>query len=395
MERLKSNPLYLKITLLSVCLVESAMNGITGNIPEMAKDFPFVPLYMVELLTTVPALFAMGGVMTGKYAAHRIGYKRTLLLGIALCALSGSLPFFIKNFYLIFATRCVFGWGNGFIISTLLSLIIYVFEGNERSTMIGLQGSINGLGSALSAYIGGQLLTFGWQRSFAIYFVGFLIFPLVLFIVPQVKTIKMPNSASERSTSDAGGSYAGLAFCAVLLFVSVLLLSLFTVKASTLITTYQYGTSTDGSVAIAIISLGAVLSGAFFGRLHKKWRGLDLVFYYAVSAAGFFITAASSSLLLIFVGAFLTGIGYMGYIPFLQDRVSKRHSRLGETATAVILIAQSMGSFASPYLGKFLQAVTTDLKGQFITVGLLYILLMAIALILFIKDRKTADSCPV
>ena len=42
-----------------------------------------------------------------------------------------------------------FGWGNGFIISTLLSLIIYFFEGNERSTMIGLQGSINGLGSAV------------------------------------------------------------------------------------------------------------------------------------------------------------------------------------------------------------------------------------------------------
>ena len=395
------NKTLLKTALLSVCLVGSAMNGITGNIPEMAKSFPAVPLYIIELLTTIPALFAMFGVLTGKSIAHRAGYKKTLLLGIALCAVGGSLPFFIRSFYLIFVTRCLFGIGNGFIISTLMTLIIHFFEGSERSGMIGLQGSINGLGSALSSFIGGQLLVFGWQRSFAIYFVGFLIFPFVLTVVPEVKQIGSKSSGESMKDSSgrnvdsrlnqetsAFADAAGLAGCAALMFISVGLLAFFTIKASSLITGSGYGTCTDGSTTIAVISLGAVLTGALYGRMHKTFKGFDLFFFYAVSAAGFFICRSSQSLIVTFAAAFLAGIGYMGFIPFLQDRVAKRHYRFGETATAVILIAQSLGSFAAPYLGKMLDLFTEDLKTEFMIVGILYCLLAAVALVLRFRDSR-------
>ena len=55
----------LKIALLSTCFVTASINAITANIPEMIKSFPDVPLYVIELLTTVPSLFQMLGVLCG------------------------------------------------------------------------------------------------------------------------------------------------------------------------------------------------------------------------------------------------------------------------------------------------------------------------------------------
>ena len=71
----------LKIALLSTCFVTASINAITANIPEMTKSFPDVPLYVIELLTTVPSLFQMLGVLCGGLIAKRLGYKGTLLLG--------------------------------------------------------------------------------------------------------------------------------------------------------------------------------------------------------------------------------------------------------------------------------------------------------------------------
>lgn len=49
----------LKIALLSVYLVIASLNAITANIPEIAKTFSTVPLYVIELIATVPSLFQM------------------------------------------------------------------------------------------------------------------------------------------------------------------------------------------------------------------------------------------------------------------------------------------------------------------------------------------------
>jgi hypothetical protein len=58
---MKENRTLLKVSLLSTCLIWAAINAITANIPEMAKSFSNVDLYVVELVATVPSLFQMIG----------------------------------------------------------------------------------------------------------------------------------------------------------------------------------------------------------------------------------------------------------------------------------------------------------------------------------------------
>ena len=140
--------LVLKIALLSTCLVSASLNAVTGLVPEMAAAFPTVSLSTIELIATVPSLFQMVGVLGEQFLAKKLGHKGAMLLGLLFCAVGGIVPIFLPLFPVIFVTRCFFGTGCGLLMSSLLTLIVTFFDGQTRSTMIGLNGGISGLGSA-------------------------------------------------------------------------------------------------------------------------------------------------------------------------------------------------------------------------------------------------------
>ena len=56
---MKKNKVYLKVALLSVCFITASLNAIACIIPNIAQSFPNTPLYLVELMTTIPSLTSM------------------------------------------------------------------------------------------------------------------------------------------------------------------------------------------------------------------------------------------------------------------------------------------------------------------------------------------------
>ena len=146
---MKKNVL-LKAALLSVCIVSCSANAIVGNISAMAASMPEVPLYLIELMTTIPSLTMMIAVLFSAPISKCLGAKNSLLLALIICTAGGIAPFFFSSIYIMLLSRAFFGFGAGMISSGVLSLIFYFFQGSERSFMIGMQGSAGGLGSLLT-----------------------------------------------------------------------------------------------------------------------------------------------------------------------------------------------------------------------------------------------------
>lgn len=379
----------LKAALLSACLVTASLNAITANIPEMAKSFPDIPLYVIELITTVPSLSQMLFVLAGRKVSEKIGYKKTILFGLLLCGFGGVLPLFIQNFYLLFVTRCVFGAGCGLILSTLLTLIIIFFTGETRSTMIGLQGSIGGLGSALAVFVSGRLLPYGWNYSFAVYFTAFAVFVLMAFAVPNVKR---EEKKEEIHHTEEKSSLTGLIGYAVLMLISVMLATLFIIKISTVITGNGYGTSQDGSTALTILSLGSLFSGAMYSSLRRKAGRLTIAIVYLICAAGFALAGVFNSMPVMIVSSFLMGYGYMAFVPYIQEDIAHKYSDRGERATSFILVMQSLGAFAAPYLGKVFSVITSNLNTQFLIGALYFAMLACIGLVMTSSHSRRISS---
>lgn len=179
--------MILKIAILSCCLVTASQNAIAGNIPAIADNFKNVALSTIELMTTIPSLFVMLAILLSGFLAKRMNHKTSLLIGLLICGIGGIIPYFIKEIYIMLISRAIFGFGVGMINSNLLIMIVSLFDGKERSQMIGLQGSIGGLGSFLTTYVAGMLLAYGWHVSFLVYVIAFLIFFFVLKYVPNAK----------------------------------------------------------------------------------------------------------------------------------------------------------------------------------------------------------------
>jgi len=378
----------LKLALLSAALVSASLNAITGMIPEMAKAFPGVSLSTIELITTIPSLFQMAGIGAGKAAAEKIGHKYTAVAGLLLCGLGGILPFFLPLFPVILVTRCLFGLGSGMLNASQLVLIIHFFTGNTRSAVIGLNGTFGGLGSALCTFIAGQLLVFGWNASFAVYSIGLVFAAVFLFCIPNTAPSRQTDTATD--TAKTTGLPPGLFGLALLSFTAVLLATFSVIKASTLITESGFGSAADGSTALSVLSIGSLLAGLTYGRIRSRLGNHALTFFFAVCLAGNVVGGLAENCTAVFIGAFLLGYGYIGFVPFIQEEASRKYGHLGQRATNTVLVFQSLGAFFTPYICPVFQILSGSLRHQFFIVAGLYGVLCAAALVHGIRTAKNS-----
>lgn len=381
MSEKQNHNFILKAALLSVGFVTASVNAIAGNIPEIANSFPHTPLYMIELVVTIPSLTMMLAILCSRYISQKLGQKKTILLGTLLCGFGGIAPFFFQNVMLMLITRAIFGFGVGCISAMLLVLILYFFDGKVRSQMIGLQGSIGGLGSLITTFIAGQLLTLSWQVSFLTYLVSFVIFFIVLIFVPQTRSIE-ENKTTEIETK-ANWLYIG--FYSLLSFISVCLATFFVIKCSSLVIDNHYGQVQDGSTLIMFISAGSLLAGAMYGNIYNKMKNKSLIIFYFLCAISFFIAGISHQLVITMIAAFILGYGYMAFVPFLQEKVGNQ----GDQGTRTLLVLQSLGSFIAPYFASGLAYLSQSLNQQFFMAGFFYLILMIVAVFI---EKKTIHN---
>ncbi|MDO4416112.1 MAG: MFS transporter [Erysipelotrichaceae bacterium] len=374
------NNLILKIALLSCCFVTASVNAVAGNIPAMAEAFPNVPLSLIELLTTIPSLFSMAAVLISNKIASAIGYKKTVLAGCISSAAAGTIPVILNNVYLILIARAIFGFGCGLISSSLLILIVRFFEGEERSQMIGLQGSAGGLASLVTTFVAGRLLVYGWNVSFLVYLCGFAVFLLVLFFIPHTGSIR--TSAADNAEHKGK---LNLYFNGLVMFVSVLTATLFVIKCASLASMKDISGSSTGSLLVMCISAGSMIAGAIYGKMTAHLKKISLAVFDLICALGFVAASFASGFFMIALGAFLLGFGYLAFVPYLQESVSS----YGAEGTAAVLVFQGLGAFAAPYLGSLLSIFSESLSVQFILAAGIFVIL---ALIAFVTEGRKATA---
>jgi MFS family permease len=243
--------------------------------------------------------------------------------------------------------------------------------------VIGLQGSVGGLGSAVTALVAGRLLAFGWNWSFVVYALAFFVLALFNFGVPAGGAAK----ETQETTAAAGrsGSVGYLVLQAAFMFCSILTLTLFVVKASTYIVDAGLGDAQQGSLAITLVSVGSLVAGALYGKIRSVLSDFALVVFMAIGAAGFAVAALFSSFAAVMVASFLIGYSMMALVPHLQENVSVRCADLGQVGTNTILVAQALGAFGAPYLGTFLARFVPGLPGQFLVCGVIFCVLAVVA----------------
>lgn len=387
----------LKVALLSVSMLVMVAPAINANIPAMKEAFSDIPLSMVEMITTIPSLFLMFSVLTSSFIAKKLGYKQTIMLGIAVVSISGIIPVFIGNFYIILLSRATLGFGIGLFNSLLIALISYFYDGNEKVSLIGYHEALGGLGGMLITYIAGQLINVNWQAPFIAYAIAIPVFFLFWKIVPKVET-KVILEKSEKSMqviNDKKNGHFSIVFVfMILIIIGATLNMTMGIKVPSLIVEEGYGNASDGSTVIMFLSLGAMLSGFLFGKVYKVLKNYILSISFIITAIAMIIIGFSNEIYTTILGGFLVGFGFRVMMPCLTSIVNGTNLKNPTLATSLLLVAYNLGSAFAPYGSIIIQklAWTNDLRGIFYIDGLSFIVLAMITAIIAtiqtMKDKK-------
>ena len=376
----------LKYSLLSASLLVGSAPAINANIPAMASAFDTIPLAMIEMLTTVPSLFLMISVLISSFIAKKIGYKQTASLGLLIVAVSGILPVFVSNFYLILISRAMLGFGIGLFNSLTVALVNSFYQGKDRAKMYGLQSAFEGAGGIFITFIAGQLFKIGWQAPFLAYAIAIPVCIVFIKFIPKVATandISVDKNVIVKENGFKKDNIMLISFIA-LLFVAASLYMTMGIKISTLITTVGYGNASDASLVIILLSLGAITAGTLFSKIIKIFKQLIPIIGLLILALAMFLIGISNSMIITLAGGFLTGFGFKIFMPYLIDRINNSQIKNTPLATSLLLVGFNLGAFISPYSSIFMQniALSDSLNSLFIVLSGGFICLAVIMLVL-------------
>ncbi|MZP42674.1 DHA2 family efflux MFS transporter permease subunit [Heliobacterium gestii] len=227
-------------------MAASVMGPIDGSVVNVALP-TFSQVFQVGLHTvswvTMAYLLVLGSlILTYGRLGDIYGFKRILLLGIALFTAASALCALAPTIWVLVAFRALQAIGAGMFMAVGPAIIASVFPPQERGRALGTNGMVVAVGLALGPTLGGFLLTWaGWKAIFLINIpVGLLGFLLCLRMVP-----------ARQDTRPQSFDLAGAA------------LGFFTLGAVLLAGSYGEEWGWTSPVIVALLALFAVGAAAF------------------------------------------------------------------------------------------------------------------------------------
>lgn len=347
---------FLKISLLSASLLVASGPAINANIPGIAGAFPDIPLSTVELLSTIPSLFLMMSVLTSSFIARKIGYKKTIMVGIGLVMICGFIPAIVNDFYLIVVSRALLGFGIGLFNSLLVVLVNCLYEGKEKSSLFGIQAAFEGIGGMMITFIAGQLINLNWQAPFYSYLIAIPVFFMFLIFVPNVNHEDVMNQEADKINEVVSWkSYLPLLkYIGAIFIVAVFYMSM-GIKTPKLMIDSGYGTASDSSIAFMLVGFGSMMSGLTFGKIYGVLKKYTLVLALTILSGSLFIVGVSSHVFITYIGGLLIGFGFRLFLPYLINSVNFSTLPNKGLSTSFILVSYNLGVAITPYACLLLQ----------------------------------------
>ncbi|CAK1235118.1 MFS family (AraJ) [Fructobacillus tropaeoli] len=383
--------------ILAVSLSIATGKGIAPALPALQKAFSDYLATMINLLTTIPQIPALIVLLFSGQLANRFGIKKVISTGILLMAVTGVLPSVLTNFWLIFATRLLFGVGIGLVNSLAITLIDFVYEGDNQAQMLGNRSAFEPIGLTLVNLSVGALLAVSWQVSFLAYALLFIVWWGFIQVVPEYQPRqKLAHADSDRVTQHEHPKYLlpiiGSAVYCGLLTVGMSIVNVYTPY---LVLAHHLGGSMTSSVIITVYTLTSMVMGFLFGTFfHFLHRYIFLfgLFFMGVGAVFFYFARGLTTLTL---SVIVVGLSYPMAGTYLFDTIANRiPQRMAGLANSILLVGCNAGTALAPAVVAFLNVLgpKSALDSGIRLYGELMLLLLLLTVLLMWWSRKKGVS---
>ena len=205
------------LLLLSMTTMMSNVAIVTAlpHLKEYFTDIKNIEFYSRLMLTLPSFVIAILAPILG-HVIFKFGKKRSAIVALIVFALSGSSGLYLDSLEMLLASRAVFGVSIATLMIVSTSLVGDYFKAQSRHKFMGYQSAFTAIGGVVFVTGGGFLSDISWRYSFGIYLIGFLLLPLAMTALKEVKTT-ITNDEEVQVSSKMYFIYF-LSFCYMLIF---------------------------------------------------------------------------------------------------------------------------------------------------------------------------------
>ncbi len=371
------SPLVKLTLLLASSMTVMAGATIAPSLPAMRDHFAEVPNveYWVRLVLTVPALFiALGAPFVGMII-DRFGRKRLLAIAVLMVGVAGSSGVYLNEIGQILIGRIILGLSVAGIMTTATTLIADYYVGADRAKFLGFQAAFMGLGGVVFLSLGGLLADVSWRMPFLVYLLALLIFPLVVFVLPEPKrNVDLPPGERSLPSAPLPWRFVGLTYGVALL--SQIVFYLIPTQLPFLLKQLVNAGGSQSGIAIAVATLFNALSSFGYQKIKAHFSFMAIyTIAFALMAVGYSVISVAPTYAIMLVGLAIAGLGLGLLVPNMNvclTSVSPAAARgrvLGGLTTAFFV-----GQFTSPIISQPLsQAVGLPITYR-LAAGLMFVL---------------------
>ena len=326
-----------KFTVLAISMMIISVPAVNFILPEM-RDALGITQAQSELITTLPSLTTLITLLVASFITKSQGIKKTIFIGLLLTGFSGMIPVFTSNFILIIISRGILGVGLGLYSPLAIELINLLFDERERAKLMGFRGAAEQIGRSLLTLAAGLLFILGWNLSFIVYGLAFILALLFYKFVPEVNPQETDENKQEEKTKEK---------LSPVIYMSALFIMVIVLNGSAIdirfpaLASHIMGEGFNSSYIIAFKPVFGILAGFVFGSVYERF-GKKLL-YFSISClilAGILVANSGGSLIVLTLGFYLGGIVPAWIFPFVFMTIGKKATDGNrELAMSILLVA--------------------------------------------------------
>lgn len=357
--------------------------SISPTIDGIARAFPDLPLSWASAIGTISCLTIVVGSLASGYLTTKVKKKPLIIVGTVLWMVGGIGCAFMDNIWLIYAMRLIGGLGAGFVIAVSSMLIPELWpDEKETNRMMGLFGVSTAVWGTVMTYVVGLLVEHvSWQAGFGMFLIGIPMLALQLAFIPDVEIRHTEQAAESKKKVKVGAKVYMLLGSGA---VYAILTTTFFVYSVTLFSEIGLGGADAGSLNMSIETIASFVAGLVLVQTYGKFKNLLPGLCWIIMAVASVLMVFATNVAMMYVGAFVFGLGYGTFYPYLYARGAKISTpETNDRTMAFVNVGYFVGYvIATPYIGFVATAFNNDtaffafqfMIGACAIAGVLYIL---------------------
>ena len=368
-----------KVSILSLSLVLTTSFSISSAQSAMFAFYKDLPESWVELLVSLPSAGIMLMLVLNGLVEKYLSERKMIVTGLLIFSLCGFVPLVNKAYWVIFASRLIFGMGVGLLNAKAISIISERYEGKERIQTFGLRGSAEVVGTALLTLGVSQLLRFGWEISFLVYASGLIVLALYLLFVPYGKEEKHHEEHHRGKGLTAAQWFLtiGLALVAAVIVLTNVVIN---VRVPGLVEKSGMGSVQTAGLILSSMQLIGIAAGLSFAPLLHYFKENLLTVAGVVFGLTAIMIGLAPNLLLLSVVTIASGFVYSVSLTSIFHILSERiPSKPLNQATSIVILGCSAGATATTFFLSLIGQFSSQASFIFGVLGSLMVLMAVLA----------------